>query len=230
MLKPRKPSALDSLIEEEAAELVMDSQESTSDMYELVTDEALSRRIINIIKPVEEASFEQIKNLYDALFEDTLISGVLPEDPLPIHVVCGTAGGDLNGMLGIMNLFLLSRIPIYTYVLSQTSSAGALIYLAGTKRFAPANGLASIMFHPTSWDAGGQRDSHMAFHVFIKKIEKSLTDLVQSRTRIPKKLLIDLSMSKTHYFVGDELFKYGIATNELVDSSFWNIQPSKKTE
>lgn len=225
MSKPRirQPRVSEELTTEEP-ELIMSSQESPTDMYILATDEAIGRRVINIIKPVEDISFEQVKNLYDALVEDTLVDGKLPENPLPIHVVCGTAGGDLNGMLGIMNLFLLSKIPIYTYVLSQTSSAGAFIFLAGSKRYAPTNGLASIMFHPTSWDGTGQRDSHAAFHAFIRKIEKNLTYLVQSRTRIPKKLLTDLSMSKTHYFVGDELFKYGIATDELVDSSFWNVE------
>lgn len=215
---------------DDTPELLLGSSEPSSDMYSLVTDEAVQRRQITLVKMIDETSFELIKNLYDAIVEDTLVDGKLPEDPDPIHVVCGTPGGDLNSMLGIMNLFLYSEIPIYTYVLSQTSSAGALIYLSGEKRFAPRNGLASVMLHPTSWDGAGQRESHVAFHTFIKKIEKSLTELVQSRTKIPKKLLTELSVSKTHYFVGEELFKYKIATDEYTSSMFWNINSSPKED
>lgn len=223
----KKPSAGDS-DSDEPTEFTLGSPEPSGDMYSLATDEAVSRRTIHLIKPIEDSSFEMVKNLFDAIIEDTLVDGVLPENPLPIHVVCGTPGGDLNSMLGIMNLFLFSEIPIYTYVLSQTSSAGALIFLSGTKRFAPRNGLTSVMLHPTSWDGAGQRESHTAFHTFIKKIEKSLAELVLTRTKVPKKLLTELSTSKTHYFVGEELFKYQIATDEFTTSLFWNINnPSK---
>ncbi len=186
----------------------------TSDKYSLVTAEALSRRQIHIIEPVQEETFEQIKNLYDQLVDD---------DPVaPIHVVVGTAGGDVRSMLGIMNLLLLSKTPCYTYILGEVCSAGAWIYLCGHKRYAPKTKLISFMLHPIAW---GKEDDTLGNHAIHNKYVSMLSDnlvaLTAERTKIPHKRIRRLSTIETQYFVGDELFTNGIATDILETSSFW---------
>lgn len=187
---------------------------TNTDKYSLVTTEALSRRQIHIIDPVQDETFEQIKNLYDQLIEADIDK--------PIHVIVGTAGGDVRSMLGIMNLLLLSKTPCYTYIMGEVCSAGAWIYLCGHKRFAPKTQLISFMLHPMAW--GKEEDTlggHETHNRYASLLSKKLVALTAERTKIPQSRLKRLSTVETQYFVGEELFSNGIATDILDTASFW---------
>lgn len=197
---------------------------SNSDKYSLVTEESISRRQIHLIDMIKGDTFEQVKNLYDQLIENDMDK--------PIHIIVGTAGGDVCSMLGIMNLLLLSKTPCYTYLLGETCSAGSWIYLCGSKRFAPKTKLVSFMLHPMSWapseDALGNHESH---NKYVGLLSNNLIALTAERTKIPKSKLKRLSTVETQYFTGDELFTNGIATDVLDTVSFWKTdKPVKKSK
>ena len=197
---------------------------NNSDKYSLVTEEAVSRRQIHLIDIIKGDTFEQVKNLYDTLIEKDIDK--------PIHIIVGTAGGDVCSMLGIMNLLLLSKTPCYTYLMGETCSAGSWIYLCGSKRFAPKTKLVSFMLHPMSWapneDALGTHESH---NKYVTTLSNNLVALTAERTKIPKNKLKRLSTTETQYYVGDDLFTNGIATDILDMVSFWKTdKPVKKTK
>lgn len=180
----------------------------------LVTDEALSRRQIHIIDEITSISFEQIKNLYDELVEEDSIK--------PIHFIIGSPGGSASAMLGIMNLILLSQTPCYTYLLSEACSAGAWVYLCGSKRFAPKTNLVSFMLHPIAWDSDSDSlGNHNSYSKYVEKLSKKLIEFTSKRTTLPINKLQKLATIETQFFIGDELFKYNIATDELTTSAFW---------
>lgn len=191
---------------------------STKTKYSLVSDENLSRRQVPIIDDVTEESFEQIKNLYDALIEINATE--------PIHFILGTVGGDVRSMLGIMNLILLSKTPCYTYLMGETCSAGSWIYLCGHKRFAPKTNLVSFMLHPMEWDRSDSLGNHASHNKYVEKISQNLVNFTAARTTISKEQLSRLATTETEYFVGNELFDCGISTDELTTSTFWI--PEKK--
>ena len=190
------------------------------DKYSLVTDENISRRQIFLVDEIVDSTFEQVKNLYDSLLEESLTA--------PIHFVIGTTGGDVRSMLGIMNLITLSQTPCYTYLLGETCSAGSWIYLSGHKRFCPKTSLVSLMLHPMEWnkvDSLGNQKSHIDY---VNKLSNKLIDFTIQRTLLTKENLEKLATNETAYFVGDEIFECGIATDELTTSAFWALVPSKK--
>ena len=198
-------------VSEEGIEFTPASKDQNK--FNLVTDEALERRQIHIIDEVTEFTFEQIKNLYDQLID--------ADATKPIHFVLGSPGGDVRSMLGIMNLILLSPVPCYTYLLGETCSAGAWIYLCGHKRFAPKTNLVSFMLHPMEWDRSDSLGNHVSHNAYVEKLSTKLTEFTAKQTKIPKQKLKRLATIETEYFVGDELFTYGIATDELTTATFW---------
>lgn len=130
-------------------------------------------------------------------------------------------------MLGIMNLMLLSPAPCYTYLLNETCSAGSWLYLCGVKRFAPKTNLVSYMLHPMEWGSSDSAGNHISHNNYVKKIANHLVELTAARTKISKSKLKALATTETQYFVGGELFTYGIATDVLTTSAFWLSKEKK---
>ena len=181
--------------------------------YVLVTDEALRRRQIHIVDEITEQTFEQVKHLFDELIDEDATA--------PIHIIVGTSGGEVRSMLGIMNLILLSHAPCYTYILGEICSAGSWIYLCGHKRFAPRTNLVSFMLHPMEWDSSDSLGNHTSHNGYVKKLCSKLNDFTAKQTNLSKEKIRKMATSETQYFVGDELFKYGIATDDLLNAAVW---------
>lgn len=208
-ITPRKHT----ISEEEIPQISFNSANSNQNKYDLVTDEALSRRQIHIIDEVTDTTFEQVKNVYDELVE------LDPE--APIHFIVGTNGGDVRSMLGLMNLVLLSKTPCYTYLLGETCSAGSWFYLCGHKRFAADTPFISFMLHPVEWEKGDSLGNHKSHQDYVQKLSDNLLEFTASRTLLTKKYLKSLISVETKYFIGHEIFDKGIATDKLTTSSFW---------
>lgn len=217
MTRKSSPHTKRIVVSEEELQLAASSHD---DKYSLVTDEAVSRRQIHLIDEVSDVAFEQVKNLYDQLIE---------EDPTkPIHFVLGTVGGDVRSMLGIMNLMLLSKTPCYTYLMSETCSAGAWIYLCGHKRFAPKTSLVSFMLHPMEWNRSDSLGNHDSHNKYVEKLSQQLINLTVKKTKLSYRKLKKLATTETQYFVGEELFEHGIATDELTTATFWHEEKPVK--
>lgn len=205
------------VVSEEELQLTATSHD---DKFSMVTDEAVSRRQIHIIDEVADSTFEQVKNLYDQLID---------EDPTkPIHFIIGTVGGDVRSMLGIMNLMLLSKTPCYTYLLGETCSAGAWIYLCGHKRYAPKTNLVSFMLHPMEWNRSDSLGNHDSHNKYVENLSQQLVELTVSRTKMTHRKLRKLATIETQYFVGEEIFENGIATDVLDTATFWYEEKAKK--
>ena len=61
-------------------------------------------------------------------------------------------------------------------------------------------------------------------------LSENLVALTAARTNIPQKRIKRLATIETQYFVGEELFTNGIATDILDNASFWMTEkkPKKK--
>lgn len=213
---PKKPNAS----EEFPPQLSINALSPQAGKYELVTDEALSRRQIHVIDDISDVTFEQTKNLYDALIEQ--------DDKAPIHFVVGSSGGDVRSMMGIMNLILMSKTPCYTYLMGETCSAGAWIFLCGHKRFAANTPFISFMIHPVEWEKGDSLGNHASHQDYVQALSNNLIEFTASRTLLSKRYLKKLVSTETKYFTGAEILKHGIATDLLDTSTFWYTPKESK--
>jgi hypothetical protein len=87
------------------------------------------------------------------------------------------------------------------------------------------------MLHPMAWgkeeDTLGNHESH---NKYASSLSSNLVKLTSERTKIPQKRLKRLSTIETQYFVGEELFTNGIATDILETASFWYVEKPEKSE
>jgi len=85
----------------------------------------------------------------------------------PIHLLIDTDGGNLKTALTLYDLIEACPCEVYTYALSEVSSAGVLIYLAGSKRYAFKN--SQFMTHPSSLSVSG---NHLEFDSSVGAVKK----------------------------------------------------------
>ena len=130
----------------------------------------------------------------------------------PIHVFLDTNGGDIKVALCLFDLFKMCKAPIHTYGLSEVSSAGILIFLAGSKRFSFKH--TQFMSHPStismtasSVDFESTADTLVSQGSKVKEIFKTVL-------RISEKKFKELH-SRTNYMWADEALKLKIVTDIL---------------
>ena len=112
-------------------------------------------RLIYITEDIRSTSgsFQREDSLMKRITDDVIYLNLISNDP--IHVLLDTDGGNLKTALAIYDVFMSSNAPIYTYALSEVSSAGVLIYIAGKKRFAFKH--SQFMTHESSLSVGGSK-------------------------------------------------------------------------
>lgn len=136
------------------------------------------------------------------------------EERKPIRVLIFSPGGDLYATLGLIDIMLLSKTPIYTYNMGIAMSGGLLLLLAGSKRFALPR--SSVLIHSGSSGQGGTYEQIEAQTEAYKKLMKIMKDYIIERTNIDSRTHKKFSAKEWYLYVEDQL-KYGIV-NEQIDS------------
>ncbi len=128
----------------------------------------------------------------------------------PIHVLIDTDGGNLKTAMAIYDVLLASKAPIFTYGLSEVSSAGVLIYIAGKKRFAFKH--TQFMTHESSLSvAGSKKDFEATSAQCIEQndqVEKLFKERLKMGPRNFKKL-----HEVSNYLWAPDAKKYKIVTD-----------------
>jgi ATP-dependent protease ClpP protease subunit len=75
----------------------------------------------------------------------SIISTLIPKGPNEVHLIVGTAGGNIPDALLTYGFLCALPAKLTTYNLSTVASAGTMIYLAGERRIAAPN--AVFEFH-----------------------------------------------------------------------------------
>ena len=105
-------------------------------------------------------------SLVKRITDDIIYLNLISKDP--IHILLDTDGGNLKTALTIYDILLSSRAPVYTYGLSEVSSAGVLIYIAGKKRFAFKH--TQFMTHESSLSVtGSKKDFEATSHQCLEQ-------------------------------------------------------------
>jgi len=153
--------------------------------------------------------------------EDALVRNILDQVLLlstvdkdkPIHVLIESNGGCVKTALSIYDILKMSEAPIYTYALSEVSSAGVLIYLAGSKRFAFKH--SQFMTHPSTMSLHSTDKDFDQIADTLKEQNKRTKMIYKGRLRLSEKKYNKLHTS-TNYLWPDEAKKYKIVT-EIIE-------------
>lgn len=134
----------------------------------------------------------------------------------PIEMYINSPGGDVNSGLAVYRYITEQmRSPVHTYCIGRAASMGAIIYLAGDKRFMYAG--TEIMIHdPASISGTYENPEQLRDRLAkIESIKEMLCEIIADRTNIKAEDIAEITKKDT-YYTAEEAVKYGLATQIII--------------
>ena len=138
------------------------------------------------------------------------------ESPAPMRLLIHSYGGDLEQCLYFCDLIKSSRIPIITVAMGVAMSAGFLIFLSGSKRYAFKH--TSMLIHSGSGAFQGTAEQIEEAQKNYKKQIEAMKSYILENTSIDEKTF-NKNKNKDWYLSTDELTKYNIIDDFIADIS-----------
>lgn len=136
------------------------------------------------------------------------------ENPKPIILLINSPGGLLNVTNSIIDTIKISRIPVWTVNMGYALSGGALLFLAGEKRFTTPNSW--VMCHAGSGGFQGNfSETKEATKVWESQVKK-MGEYIMGRTGMDTKTY-NKYKNKDWYLNAEQQIEYGFAT-EMITS------------
>ena len=166
------------------------------------------------IQDITDNNLEDVKHIMRWNLEDEK-KGLKPEDRKPIRMFIESFGGQVNVCFDLISMMKISTTPIYTYAMSATMSAGAVIFLNGHKRYITK--LTSFLLHEGSTTGSAGTFSQVeANQSNYRKIQEMMRENILSNTNITKQQWG--KKSKSEWFIyADVCIKLGIA-DKIIDN------------
>lgn len=139
----------------------------------------------------------------------------IPKEQLePIYIWVFSYGGELDQAFCFCDICEASRIPIITVSMGVAMSAGFLIFLSGSKRYALKH--SRMLVHSGSAGFQGTAEQIEEAQKDYKKQLNSMKEFILERTDIDAKSF-GRNKAKDWYLSGDDLVKYKVV-DKLIDN------------
>ena len=128
------------------------------------------------------------------------------EERTPIRLYITSEGGDVQSGLGLMDVIMTSKTPVYTINLGYWYSMALMIGLTGHKRYATPN--SSVLLHDGSnfvYNSGNKVQDQMDF---FKKLDARLKEIVIAHTNMTEEMY-DKKSRVEWYMLADEAKELG---------------------
>lgn len=189
----------------------LSGMDQTSKVDELLYFEELENRVLYLNDQVDD---ELIDTVVSHIFRyNQLDEGIPYENRKPITLYINTYGGDLYACLTAISVIKSSKTPVHTVNLGKAFSAGALMLLAGHKRFSYRNSITLI--HEGESGYMNTTSKGKDHYKFQEKTEDRIKQHVVSSSNIDPDLY-DKKYKDEWYIFGDEGVELGII-DELLD-------------
>lgn len=139
--------------------------------------------------------------------------GIPKSDRKPIIILLNTPGGNLQETMSICQSIIMSKTPVITVNVGSAYSGGALILLAGHKRYAMKYSKAMIHTGGVSGLSGTYEQTEAAQKNYKKQIDE-MGQYILERSKIDEKTF-KRNKSKDWFFDEDEQISYGLVDKNL---------------
>lgn len=178
---------------------------TTLGLDEMLLMDDLKRRKLYMCDDIDPLSVQEIVHhilQYNADDKDIPV-----EDRAPIYLYIMSNGGDLMSGMGLVDVILQSKTPVYTINIGYWYSMALLIGLAGHKRFATQN--SSVLLHDGSNFAYGSATKLQDRMQFLSRFEDRCRQYTLDRTNITPEEF-DEKARVEWYMFADEAKEKGI--------------------
>jgi|TARA_R110002049_G_scaffold149965_3_gene313119 ATP-dependent Clp protease, protease subunit len=126
----------------------------------------------------------------------------------PINLMINSPGGDIYEMFGIIDYIESLDVKVNTICRGRAFSAAAIILTMGTGNRMMSK-RSTVMFHQSSSFLGGKMSDITAFLDNVKSLEKTIYDMLASRTKQDAEWWKN-KMRSDMFFTADELLEIGV--------------------
>lgn len=172
-----------------------------------------NKRIFYVEDEIDETILELHKAIININIED---AGIPVEERKPIIIMISSPGGYLIETNTLCQTILLSKTPVYTVNIGIAYSGGALLLMAGHKRYALP--LSKAMVHTGSGGSNGTYEQQEAQQQLYRKQVAEMADYILARTKIDEKTF-KKNRAKDWYMTTDEQLAYGVIDQIVTDLS-----------
>ncbi|RHS68145.1 hypothetical protein DW954_02065 [Clostridium sp. AM45-5] len=141
-------------------------------------------RIFYVDYEIDEAILELQRSI---ILINMVDRDIKPEDRVPIKIFIDSPGGLLSETMSLATTIIMSTTPVITVNVAEAYSGGALLLLAGHKRYAFPYAKAMLHTGSTSGMAGTYEQSEQAQKNYKKQIEE-MGSYILERTGMDEKL------------------------------------------
>ncbi|MDD3107076.1 MAG: ATP-dependent Clp protease proteolytic subunit [Bacilli bacterium] len=160
---------------------------------------------------VDDSLLEYIKLIIMWNRED---KGKSVEERVPIRLLLHSYGGSADVCFALISLIKISKTPIYTINMGMAASAGALIFIAGHKRFAMDG--SSCLIHQGSNSVEGTAEQILAATKAYNDLLDKMKDFILKNTKITN-ATYNKKKKDDWTILSDKFIEYGIADEIISD-------------
>ena len=168
-------------------------------------------RVIYIDDDINDDTFEITKQIYEYNRAD---KGIPVEERKPIVIFIYSYGGDVHQGYALISAITASKTPVYTVNAGIAMSMGALLLLAGHKRYAMK--YSTAMLHPGSSSQSGDYEQMQESQKNYKRTVDMMADYIIERTGMAKKKLSS-NWTRDWYLSGADQKSLGLV-QEIIDN------------
>ena len=147
--------------------------------------------------------------------KEDIENGVKPEDATPIKIYINSDGGSVSAVFAIIDLLLMSHVPVITIGLGKCYSSGGLLLMAGHKRLLLPN--CTVLIHDGQSASYGAIGKMLDNLEYTKELETKIKNYVLSRTSISEDEYDKNYRRDWWIFADDAVEKYHIADKIVTD-------------
>lgn len=199
------------VIEIQSAPMVSTSEYKNRvlNLFDGFTRESISNMMRQVLKWEEEDAeilykhSQQIKQLQD------------PTQLLkPIIININSPGGDVDELVGLVDLLESIPAPVITRAYGQVCSCGFVLFCMGDERYVGNN--TSLMYHELSYGIYGKNSEIKNYNSYATKLQKRLDKLICAKTGLTLKKLNEWRKGGYDVWLdAKEAVELGIATDFL---------------
>lgn len=168
-------------------------------------------RIIYVDYDITDDTFEITKQIYEY---NRMDKDIPINERRPIVIFIYSYGGDVHQGFALISAIAASKTPVYTVNAGIAMSMGALILLAGHKRYAMK--YSTAMFHPGSSQQAGDYEQMQESQKNYKRTVDMMADYIIEKTTITKKKLSS-SWTKDWYLSSLQQLELGVCQKIIED-------------
>lgn len=183
-------------------------------LYEMLYMGELKERKLYLCDEISQFSIMDIvKAIIRYNAED---KNIAPEKRRPVILYISTNGGEVDAGFELIDIIKASRTPVYTVNIGYLYSMGALVGLAGHKRYALPS--AKYLIHDGTsfvYNSGSKAQDQMRFTM---SVEKKIKEFILANTSISEEEY-DSKVRLEWYMFADEALEKGLVDHIVGDGA-----------